>query len=614
MICGLDFETDWNEEKTETWVVQFAFWIENKVYCGEHLEQFERILLKKNFWNKKNFIYVHNLAFDLEFFKYTLYKLSKMDKNTLDCVFVNRTTPVQITLTISDTQFIFRDSMKKIQGSLKSLGKIVGIEKLENNEVFTSGWSRKLDFNDYRNWDYVKRDSEIVQKAMKKLHDNQQSKSTASGDAFYYFIQKFNEGYYNTKDSKFAKKYPPLSFCEDAYFRLMFMGGMNFTQNIGKMIKNKMIKNILKKIYHLDITSSYPYQMYSKYLPFGKPILLEKGEKPPTDCLYTKTFKAKIYLKKNKIPWFRFKNIKEQIEEGLTEEENVIETQFYHVFSLCNVDIENLEKSYHIEYDPEFEETTHIFQKSKGDFCSYIDQWIDVKNKTTGVERQIAKNMLNHLYGRFALNPNGIFTTLIHDEEKDDLKFHHTEVTTYVTNYLPIAIYVTAYGRSQLIDKLNEVSETNGTKSVIHCDTDSIIFYGNYDKESDDFLGGWKLEKTPVAIIEGGFKRYVEFYNYPPTKLEDINLKCAGISQRIDNDGLPYGSWVEILDDPKIIASQKVIGQTEYKIKSKWLKDLFKAKKRKPVVNTMQLKRKKVKGGVILVENTVNLHAKWVVK
>ena len=336
--------------------------------------------MNKKVWkDKENFVYIHNLKYDLEFFKYSLYKIKNMEDCSLECIFVNRQ-PVEVRLSVNGTVFRFRDSFKKIQGSLKNMGDIVGLKKLENNSEFHTGWSKTFDFNDFRNWDYVKRDAEIVQMAMKQMHDNLQYKATASSDAYYYFKNMFNQKFYQVSEqheSRFSRRFPKLSYADYEFCHGAYFGGENYSNNKGKLIKRT--KN--KRIFHIDIKSSYPSQLRYQYLPFGQPIFLENNEKLPKDVLYIQKFRAKIKLKKGMIPYFRFRSLKEQMEEGLSDEEAVIETEFFHEFTMCNVDIEILKKNYHIEYDKKYQKTTCIFMKQKGFFDEYIDFWIEKKRK-----------------------------------------------------------------------------------------------------------------------------------------------------------------------------------------------------------------------------------------
>ena len=152
------------------------------------------------------------------------------------------------------------------------------------------------------------------------------------------------------------------------------------------------------------------------------------------------------------------------------------------------------------------------------------------------------------------------------------------------------------------MDRVRKVQELRGKDSILHCDTDSVIYLGEpiggYGKE----IGDWDLESQPIAIYEAGFKRYVEFFDY--MGLDGIGITCAGVPQPKRADGLPYGMQIELLDQPNRIFGGE-LGHEHYRIKSKWLRDLYLAHDKDPDdVNTLKLLPRKVPGGVILEGHT----------
>ena len=81
-------------------------------------------------------------------------------------------------------------------------------------------------------------------------------------------------------------------------------------------------------------------------------------------------------------------------------------------------------------------------------------------------------------------------------------------------------------------------------------------------------------------------------------------MTCAGVPQPKRADGLPYGMWVELLDKPERIFGEN-LGDEHYKIKSKWLREMYEAAKKDPDdVNTLKLLPRRVPGGVILEGHT----------
>ena len=240
----------------------------------------------------------------------------------------------------------------------------------------------------------------------------------------------------------------------------------------------------------------------------------------------------------------------------------------------------------------------------------YIDKWGEEKKRAPkgSVEREHAKRMLNAAYGRFALIPDGEKTELV--MEDGELRWRSEEEKGEPSAYLPYALFVTAWARRELMDRVRKVVNRYGVDSVLHCDTDSVIYLGepigDYGKE----IGQWDNESRPSAIYEGGFKRYIEVFDDEPYFDEEkknilrYNVTCAGVPQNKRADGLPTGMWVELLDCPKRIFGGE-LGHEDYCIRSTWLRKLYLEHKKDPDhVNTLKLLPRKVPGGVILEGHT----------
>lgn len=209
--------------------------------------------------------------------------------------------------------------------------------------------------------------------------------------------------------------------------------------------------------------------------------------------------------------------------------------------------------------------------------------------------------MLNAAYGRFALIPDGSTTELVLEDGEPVWKT--SEEKGEPTAFLPFAMFVTAWARRELMDRVRLVVGTYGVDSVLHCDTDSVIYLGDaiggYGKE----LGMWDLESQPDEIYEGGFKRYIEVFN-DREGLDKYNVTCAGVPQPKRADGLPYGMWIELLDEPERIFGGE-LGHEEYMITSDWLQDMYiDAGRDWQHVNTLKLLPRRVHGGVILEGHT----------
>lgn len=590
MIFGLDTETD--NDGSKAWIVQWSISDGKGSQHGRTLQELEEALIhlgKRN--SGKHYVYIHNLKYDLEFIKYAIYNIKLKFDGTINAI-IRKGSPVSITLIFGKKTIIFRDSMKKWQGDLKSMGKAYGLEKLEppGDPNFRSGWSEKLDYNDPETWVYVDRDAAICQLAMATQHAENHSKSTTSGDAWKDMKRVINGDFYKRGSDKWSELFPPLQY--EIYKILVdsFFGGINISEHRGEIIEGP--------ITHEDRVSMYPSVMWGtngELLPYGPPIYIG-SELPPDDVLYITKQRIKLKIKPNRIGWFAFKSGLDYAIEDMDFGSQIYETREWHELTLTSVDLDNLSMDYDIEIDPMYQSETWIFKSECGILRLYIDKWIKVKKGAAkgSAIREHAKRMLNAAYGRFALIQESELIELV--EEDGDLEWLSRLTVSTNDAYLPMAAFVTAWARRNLMDRVRMVCDTYGANAVIHSDTDSVIYKGEPIGYHGKELGDWDIEGQPIKIYEGGFKRYIEDFGEHKFK-----MACAGVPQKEYSDEVPRGMWVELLDKPERILSKYELGSDSYRIESEWLRKLYTDTGRDPDhVNTLKLLPRKVPGGIIL--------------
>lgn len=606
MIWGLDTETDNNG--SEAWIVQWA--IADPTghgKAGRTIEDLEEALIHLGGrMSGKHYIYIHNLKYDLEFIKYAIYNIKLRYDGTINAI-IRKGSPVSVSLIFGKKTLIFRDSMKKWQGDLRSMGAAYGVEKLDppGDEDFSPGWSEQIDYDDPESWKYVIRDATICAVAMSKMHEQNHSKSTTSGDAWQDMHRVINNGFYAPGQDRWTRLFPPLSY--DLYKRLChsYFGGINISMHRGECITGP--------ITHEDRVSMYPSIMYGtngERLPYGQPIYIG-SELPPEDELYITKQRIKLHLRNNRIAWFMFKSGLDYAIENIEFGTPIESTYQWHELTLTSVDLYNLSLDYEVEIDPYYQSETWLFKSEVGILRPYIDKWIKQKKeaKKGSAEREHAKRMLNAAYGRFALIQESELIELVEDPENQDLEWLSSLTVSSNDAYMPMAAFVTAYARLRLMDRVRMVCDTYGADAVIHSDTDSVIYKGRPTGYHGKELGDWDIEAQPLRIYEGGFKRYIEDFGDHRYK-----MACAGVPQRYFRDGVPRGMHIELLDDPEKILSSYTLGSTDYKIKSEWLRKLYIDSGRNPnKVNTLKLIPRKVPGGVILEgrQHELSDNMKW---
>lgn len=599
IVLGGDLETD--NDGSRAWVCQWAISDGQEEKTGRELNGFEFELLQI-MSEKPAFLYFHNLKYDLEFFKYSLKSICQETGSELHII-MRQKAPISLTVMPPKGsglhKLMIRDSLKKFAGELREIAKSVGMKKLDGFD-FYQGWSDDIDYTNRDNWDYIKMDAKIVAVAMKELHNLGNDKATFSGDAWNTAKKVLGtapDGRIYHENYAWNRYFPKLDYELDKKLRYGYYGGINISNHRG-INEGELL--------HADVNSMYPSVMYYDPLPHGLPTYCKT--KPPKGNLFVVKGFFKLRLRRGMIPWFQFRNSLDNIMEKIKVGTPIINTKHWHELTLTNIDLELLHKFYHVKTQTKLPLEYWVFKKKIGIFRKYIDKFLSIKNENEKktLLYEWAKFMMNSLYGRFGLNPESNDTELI--EEGEDLKFEETDKINEDNDaYLPYAMFITAHARRRLLDYVVKC----GPKNVIHCDTDSVIHYGkeicgiNYSKN----LGDWGIECKPVKILEGGFKRYVEYLEPEINSVKSLSMACAGVPQKKNDNEIPYGMWIEILDNPEKILSDDTLGNLEYTIKSEWLRKLYIDNGMNPdKVNTMKLIPKKVFGGVVLADRQHKLN------
>ena len=232
--------------------------------------------------------------------------------------------------------------------------------------------------------------------------------------------------------------------------------------------------------------------MYYNSLPYGEGIYFDgKYEYDALYNAYIQKIRCQFKIKENKIPTIQIKNNLSFIPTQYltsTDGEQVC-------LSLSNVD-EALFFEHYDVFDLEYIDGWK-FKSAKGIFKDYIDYWNGQKVKAT-IEgnkpmRQIAKLMLNSLYGKFASRTQ--IASKVPFMQDGIIKYRTTELKDKAPVYVPVGIFITAWARYKTITSAQKVYDR-----FIYADTDSLHLAGdNIPPEleiSDTELGKWKHEST----------------------------------------------------------------------------------------------------------------------
>lgn len=496
-----DFETTVDPKDCRVWAA-----------CAVDIETLETVHISNTIdsffdWLKDNntVCYFHNLKFDGEFIiSYLLrngYKYSSSRKpKTFDTLITDTGLWYSVTVIFEKKnkkykKVTFYDSLKKLPFKVATISKAFDLEdeKLE------------IDYKAYRapgheltdeEKSYIVNDCRIVAAALKIQFAKGLTKMTNASDAL--------NGYKEIIDKKnFERLFPIFPVELDSNIRRAYKGGFVYLNPLYKNARG--LRGIT-----LDVNSLYPSVMYNCLLPYGYPIFFE-GEPEIDDNynLFIVRVSARFKVKPNHIPTIQLKNNNRFIQtEYITDsdvyDKNGILNDDPVELVLTSVDLQLFLDHYdidEIDYLDGFK-----FKGKHGMFTEYIDYWGHIKETSTGAIRQLAKLMLNSLYGRFATNPHAATKFSVLDEngivrhvdnnEKNREKYYFADVDVDELRdpvYTAMGAFITAYAREKTIRSAQTVYER-----FIYADTDSLHLIGYDVPEELDVhpsrLGAWKNE------------------------------------------------------------------------------------------------------------------------
>lgn len=506
-----DFETTTTPDDVRVWAV-CAVDIETTetVHIGNSLDGFFQWLSSRN-----TVCYFHNLKFDGEFILHYLlthgYTYADTHKpGTFETLITDDGIFYSITVYFSKEnkkykKVTFYDSLKKLPFKVSVISKAFELqdEKLTIDYDAPRPVGHELTEEEKA---YIINDCRIVAQALKIQFAQGLKKMTNASDAM--------NGYKDIAGKKYFEKWFPVFPVDlDADIRRAYKGGFVYLNP--KHRGKEGLQGIT-----LDVNSLYPAVMYSAMLPYSYPVYFE-GEPEPDENfpLFIVRVQCEFELKQGHIPTIQLKNNRAFVEtEYLTTSNGEIVEM-----TLTNVDLQLLLEHYdtfNLEYVCGWK-----FKGRVGMFKEYIDHWMHIKETTTGALRQLAKLMLNSLYGKFATNPKA---------RKKIPLLDHDGVVRYVLDepelrdpvYTAMGAFITAYAREKTIRSAQAVYDR-----FIYADTDSLSLIGYDVPEGLDVhptkLGAWKHE--------GEFtnSKFIRAKTYLKTVDGKTKVTCAGMPDNV---------------------------------------------------------------------------------
>lgn len=518
-----DLETTTDKNDVRAWAV-CAVDIESTetVYIGNSLDGFMKWLEPMN-----TVCYFHNLKFDGEFIiHYLLTHGFRHDDThaprTFETLITDSGVFYSITVYFSKEKKKYRkvtfyDSLKKLPFKVSVISKAFELEdeKLTIDYTAPRPIGHELTPEEKQ---YIVNDCRIVAQALKIQFAEGLKKMTNASDAMH--------GYKSLNKAQFERNFPVLPIELDADIRRAYKGGFVYLNP--KYRGRRGLQGIT-----LDINSLYPSVMFHCLLPYGYPGYFEGEPKPDENFpLFIVRLSCEFDIKPGYIPTIQLKNNRAFIEtEYLTSSNGEIVE-----LTLTNVDLQLFKEHYNI-YNLEYI-CGWKFKGKTGLFKEYIDYWMHIKETTTGAKRQLAKLMLNSLYGKFATNPKGRKKIPFLDEN-GVVRYELSEPDEREPVYTAMGAYITAYAREKTIRSAQSVYDR-----FIYADTDSLHLIGFEPPEGLEIhpthLGAWKNEGLFTD------SKFLRAKTYMETIDGKTKVTCAGmpdnVKEMVTYENFEYGS------------------------------------------------------------------------
>lgn len=511
--------------------------------------------------------YFHNLTFDGNFLlQYLLnkgYKIIdekkclKWKKYSIKTIidFTNNYYSIEFCTTFDKKRkrwitFKFLDSLKIIPLSEDVLATKFGLDTLKGS----------IDYNKKRpkgykateeEISYIKNDVYINGKALKYFIDNDLLNGFTIGQIAFKEYKKLYP--------KWRKVYQELDDDEEAFIRKAYHGGWCYANP--KFVNKDIGEGLV-----YDANSLYPSQMQLKPLPYGKPKYF-KGKPNLNDNRLFQSYLIHVVcefeIRKGFLPTIQIKhNIafkpteyltfsKQPVELYLTKEERELVQKHYHLFNVQYID-------------------GYYFRMKVGMFDLYIEKFkkMKIENDKNPALREIAKLLLNNLYGKFSSNPNRLSKA----PQLVDGELHYVSLGIKKTHaiYIPVGVWITSWGKIETI-----TNAQNNYDRFLYADTDSVHLIGKEEpvgiKLDQTAFGYWKKESEFRYAKYLRAKTYLEDTYNPKKNKYEIVVKCCGLPKDIRDtikiEDFKYGATFDNKLARKSVKGGVILKQTTFEIK-----------------------------------------------
>lgn len=577
-VC--DFETTVydGQENTEVWAAAIVEMYSEYVKVFNSIEKFFAYVIK--LFGRRITLYFHNLKFDGTFIlSYFMNKLNLKEGADYDDEGI--ITHFKDAKDLQNNEFIYSISQKgqwytitaKIKGKLvviKDSLKLLPFSVVEIGEAFQTK-HRKLDM-EYEGErhaggrikaaeiSYIKNDVLVVKEGLEKMFDEGHDRLTIGSCCLAEYKQIIKHETAYVYDELFPNLYNvPISKADygfstaGEYVLKSYRGAWCY---VVKGAEGKVHRNGLTA----DVNSLYPYVMHScsgNWYPVGHGNFWKGNHIPdickPKNRYYFIRCKTRFKLKDGKLPFIQIKGNMLYKPTEMLETSDVYDPdtgQYYSEYigrdgrvQSTRIEITWTRDDYELvleHYDLiDFEIISGVwFFAMQGIFDKYIDKWTEIKMKSKGAVRTMAKLYLNNLYGKMASTEDSSFKVAVLKEDTS-LGFYQVEESEKEPGYIPCGSCITSKARRYTITHAQDNYYGPDSRGFKYADTDSLhcdltpdeLVGINVDSKK---LGYWKLESYWDEALFCRQKTYIEHVTHDDGDPVEpyYNITCAGMPKR----------------------------------------------------------------------------------
>lgn len=444
-----------------------------------------------------NVLFFHNLSFDGSFivdfllregYTHTTVKDTNMRSRQFKTSISAMGQWYYIKIKWSHALLEIRNSLKLMPSSLRAIGQSFKTKHQKLEMEYTGNRQAYCDITPEEE-EYIKNDVLVLKEALEMMFNEGHNKLTIGSCCLSEFKSQFAK-----KD--FDRLFPDI---RDDPMHFEFSGYNNMWEYVHKSYSGGWCyvnpryahRTItLGKVY--DVNSLYPSMMHSvsgNYYPYGRGQYC-LGAPPDhmnnkNDFYYFVRCKFRFRLKPGAFPWLHIRgNAHYKGNENLYTSDIRHKGQYYryyydndgnvcdtlHEFVLTKTDWLLLQDTYDL-YD--LQVIDHVwFYARPGMFDEYIDKYAEMKKKSKGFKRTLAKLFLNNLYGKFAMSDDSSWKEPYMSED-GIVRFILHEEHEKTVGYIPVGSAITSYARNFTIRHA-----IDNYDRFCYADTDSIHLQG----------------------------------------------------------------------------------------------------------------------------------------